>query len=134
MACRTQSPLAVRGDETLGIAVMSEHAIPKTEFLAVEFVGRRVGHVVVETAGERDEWEMHPTDDEFLYLVEGAIDVILRDDVDSVDERRVQLRAGSACVVPRGAWHRQVVVAPCKMLFISPETLHRPYAPDEGWS
>jgi mannose-6-phosphate isomerase-like protein (cupin superfamily) len=106
---------------------MTRRAIPKTELLGVEFDGRRVGHVVVDTDGDRDEWEMHPTDDEFLYLVEGAIDVILRADPDREEERRIELRAGSACVVPQGAWHRQVVVAPCKMLFVSPETLHRPY-------
>ena len=30
-------------------------------------------------------------------------------------------------------WHRQVVVAPCKMLFLTPETIHRSYAPESGW-
>jgi mannose-6-phosphate isomerase-like protein (cupin superfamily) len=113
---------------------MTQRAIPKTEFLGVEFDGRRVGHVVVDTDGDRDEWEMHPTRDEFLYLVAGAIDVILRDDPDREEERRIELRAGGACVVPKGTWHRQVVLAPCKMLFVSPETLHRPYIPDDGWS
>ena len=52
---------------------MTERAVPKIELLGVEFDGRLVGHVVVDTAGERDEWEMHPNADEFLYLVEGAI-------------------------------------------------------------
>ena len=113
---------------------MTTQAVPKTEFLGVEFDGRRVGHVTVDVAGERDEWEMHPDDDEFLYLVEGAIDVILRDNLDQEDERRIELRAGRACVVPRNAWHRQIVLAPCKMLFVSGETLHRPYVPADGWS
>lgn len=113
---------------------MTKRAIPKTELLGVKFDGRRVGHVVVDTEGERDEWEMHPSADEFLYLVEGAIDVILRDDPDRADERRIQLRAGGACVVPKGAWHRQIVVTPAKLLFVTPETLHRPYVPDDGWT
>ena len=113
---------------------MARRAIPKAELLGVEFDGRRAGHVVVETAGLRDEWEMHPTADEFLYLVEGAIDVILRDDLDRAEERRIELRAGGACVVPKGAWHRQIVLAPCKMLFLTPETLHRPFTPDDGWA
>ena len=113
---------------------MTRRAIPKTEFLGVEFEGRCVGLVVVDTDGERDEWEMHPSEDEFLYLVEGSIDVILRDDPDDEAERRIELRAGCACVVPKGAWHRQIVVAPCKMLFVTPETLHREYLPDDGWS
>ncbi len=113
---------------------MANRAVPKAELLGVEFDGRHVGHVVVETAGERDEWEMHPHDDEFLYLVEGAIEVILRDDLTRDDEVRITLGAGNACVVPRGAWHRQVVIEPCKMLFLTPETLHRPYVPQEGWT
>ena len=112
---------------------MTRRAIPKTELLSVDFAGRRVGHVVVETDGERDEWEMHPGEDEFLYLVEGSIDVILRDDPDDDAQRCIELRAGCACVVPKGVWHRQIVLAPCKMLFLTPETLHRPYVPDGGW-
>ncbi len=113
---------------------MTTQAHPIAEFLDVEFDNRRVGHVIVETAGERDEWEMHPDADEFLYLVEGAIDVVLRDDLDHNEERRIELRPGSACVIPKGAWHRQIVLRPAKMLFLTPETLHRPYVPDDGWS
>lgn len=113
---------------------MTKQAQPIAELLDVEFDGRLVGHVIVDGAGERDEWEMHPDADEFLYLVEGAIDVVLRDDLDHNDERRIELRAGRACIIPKGAWHRQIVLAPCKMLFITPETLHRAYAPDDGWS
>jgi mannose-6-phosphate isomerase-like protein (cupin superfamily) len=113
---------------------MTEQAFPRTELLDLTFDGRHVGHVIVDTAGERDEWEMHPHADEFLYLVEGAIDVVLRDDLDRAEERRIELRAGSACVVPRGAWHRQILLAPAKMLFLTPETEHRPYVPVDGWS
>ena len=113
---------------------MTTRALPIAELLGIDFAGRRVGHVIVDTTGERDEWEMHPDADEFLYLVEGAIDVILREDLDQDEERRIELRAGRACVIPMGAWHRQIVLLPCKMLFMTPETLHRPYAPDDGWS
>jgi hypothetical protein len=31
-------------------------------------------------------------------------------------------------------WHRQVAVAPCRMLFLTPETLHKPHSPERGWS
>ena len=113
---------------------MTTRALPIAELLDVGFEGRRVGHVIVDTPGERDEWEMHPDADEFLHLVEGAIDVVLREDLDQDEERRIELRAGRACVIPKGAWHRQIVLLPCKMLFITPETLHRPYVPDDGWS
>jgi hypothetical protein len=30
-------------------------------------------------------------------------------------------------------WHRQVVIAPCRMLFLTPKTIHQPYVPESGW-
>jgi mannose-6-phosphate isomerase-like protein (cupin superfamily) len=102
--------------------------------LPVKLDGRLVGRLTVETPGQRDEWEMHPHQDEMLYLLEGSITVILRSDPDQADgEQTLHVQAGEACIVPQGMWHRQVVVAPCTTLFLTPETLHRPYAPPEGW-
>ena len=75
---------------------------------------------------------MHPNDDEFLYLVEGAIDVILRDDPDC-DRGATHRTPGRRRVRCAEPWHRQIVLRPGKMLFLTPETLHRPYAPDDGW-
>lgn len=71
------------------------------------------------------EWEMHPEGDELLYLLSGAIDVILQ----SGDrERGVELRPGAACIVPRGVWHRANSRRASKGLFITPGkgTQHRP--------
>lgn len=51
-------------------------------------------------------WEMHPAGDELLYLLSGALEVILED---RDGERVVELRAGAACLVPRGVWHRPMV-------------------------
>lgn len=34
----------------------------------------------------RDEWEMHPEQDELLYLLEGAIDVFLRADLEGPEQ------------------------------------------------
>lgn len=110
------------------------HAVPSVQLLPVEFDGRQVGHLTVDTPGERDEWEMHPHQGELLYLVKGAIDVFLRVHLELDDERILHLRQGEACVIPKGTWHRQVVVDPYKMLFLTAETLHRSYAPDGGWS
>jgi hypothetical protein len=45
----------------------------------------------------------------------------------------VHFRLGQACLIPKGMWHRQVVVAPCRMLFVTPETIHRAYTPESGW-
>jgi mannose-6-phosphate isomerase-like protein (cupin superfamily) len=51
-------------------------------------------------------WEMHPAGDEVLYLLSGAMEVILEE---RDGNRVVELHAGEACLVPRGVWHRQLV-------------------------
>jgi mannose-6-phosphate isomerase-like protein (cupin superfamily) len=72
-----------------------------------------------------DEWEVHPAGDELLYLLTGAIDVVLQE---PGGERLVSLRGGQACLVPQGAWHRLVLREPSDLLFITPAsgTRHRP--------
>jgi mannose-6-phosphate isomerase-like protein (cupin superfamily) len=77
---------------------------------------------------------MHPEQDELLYLLEGAVDVYLRVDLEKSEERIMHFRQDEACLIPKGMWHRQVVLAPCKMLLITPETLHRTYVPESGWN
>ena len=61
-------------------------------------------------------WEMHPQGEEFLYLLSGAVDVVLEE---AAGERRVALRRGTACLVPRGTWHRVEVREPGELLFIT---------------
>ncbi|WP_437521519.1 cupin domain-containing protein [Sorangium sp. So ce726] len=61
-------------------------------------------------------WEMHPAGDEILYLLSGAVDVVL---YEHGGERAVSLRAGTACKVPQGAWHRMVVHEPGDFLAIT---------------
>jgi mannose-6-phosphate isomerase-like protein (cupin superfamily) len=108
-------------------------ATPSVEFLPVRLDGRDVGVLSVESPGVRDEWEMHPEQDELLYLLEGAIDVYLRADLEKSEEDTLHVTQGQACLIPKEMWHRQVVVAPCKMLFLTPETIHRAYTPESGW-
>ena len=70
-------------------------------------------------------WEMHPSGDEVVCLVSGAVDLILDGDT---GRRTVSLRRpGSFVVVPRGTWHTADVPAPSTMLFITPGdgTQHR---------
>jgi len=70
-------------------------------------------------------WEKHPEGEEFVYLLSGAIDFVLeRPGGDEV----VSLRAGSAYLVPRNVWHRQIVRAPGDVLFVTAGkgTQHRP--------
>ena len=81
-----------------------------------------------------DEWELHRDQDELLYLISGATDVVLRDDPDDAStERIITLHGGEACIVPRGAWHRQVVHERSRLLFLSPDSVHRAYVPSDGW-
>jgi len=71
-----------------------------------------------------DEWEMHPGGDEVLYLLAGALDVVLDE---PAGERTFGLEGGQACLVPRGVWHRLVLRRPSDLLFITPArgTRHR---------
>src|SRR5262245_40066559 len=47
-------------------------------------------------------WEMHPAGDEFLYVIEGALELALLEDA---TPKRMVPSAGEAIVVPRGIWH-----------------------------
>jgi len=70
-------------------------------------------------------WEMHPEGAEILFLTSGAMDVVLEQEG---GDRVVQLRPGTACVVPPGVWHRQVLAGPCDLLALTygRGTQHRP--------
>jgi mannose-6-phosphate isomerase-like protein (cupin superfamily) len=66
--------------------------------------------------------EVHPDGDEFLYVVSGAMELILDDgDEQSVGvETTILLRAGDACVVPRGVWHRLEAVERSYLIHVTP--------------
>jgi mannose-6-phosphate isomerase-like protein (cupin superfamily) len=70
-------------------------------------------------------WEMHPAGDEILFMLSGEIDVVLDE---PGGERVVNVKAGTACVVPRGIWHRQVVKSPGQQFALTygKGTQHRP--------
>ena len=63
--------------------------------------------------------EMHPEADELLFLISGAIDLVLQE---GAAERTVALGAGQAEIVPRGIWHRLAMREPGKLLFINSRT------------
>jgi len=63
--------------------------------------------------------EIHPSSDEVLFLVSGAIDILIDD---PGGERRISLEAGQFAIVPRGVWHRLVMRAPGKLVFINSRT------------
>ena len=70
-------------------------------------------------------WEMHPSGDEFVYLLSGAIDIRL--DRDGMIET-IPLDGNGAVVVPRGVWHTAKVRQPSRMLHVTrgAGTQHRP--------
>ncbi|MFF7253910.1 cupin domain-containing protein [Streptomyces microflavus] len=51
-------------------------------------------------------WHVHENTDEFFLVVEGVLDIALRDGEAPEDERTVTLPRGAVFVVPRGTWHR----------------------------
>ena len=61
-------------------------------------------------------WEMHPAGEEFLYLLSGAMDIVMQTED---GERTVQLRTAQACIVPRATWHKQIVHEPSDLLGIT---------------
>ncbi|MBA2437720.1 MAG: cupin domain-containing protein [Acidimicrobiia bacterium] len=75
--------------------------------------------------------ERHPDGDELLYLVSGAVDVVLEE---SGGERTVALESGQAFIVPRGLWHRVHVRAPSHLVFLTPGpgAEHRPLPTPAG--
>ena len=75
-------------------------------------------------AGGPSPWEMHPECDEMLQVLEGEIEVeVLPQDGSPAETTRVP--AGCFCVVPRGCWHRQNLLARTKELYLTPgSSLH----------
>ncbi|MFN8051560.1 MAG: cupin domain-containing protein [Acidimicrobiales bacterium] len=66
--------------------------------------------------------EMHPDGDEFLYVVSGALELILDDgDENGIGaETTVRLGAGDAYVVPRNVWHRLEAIEPSCLVHVTP--------------
>lgn len=89
--------------------------------------GRMLGLFHLEQ--DSDHCEMHPSGDEVLILLAGAIDVVFHE---ANGDRVSRLRGFQTCIVPRGVWHRVRVHAPSELLFITPGkgTETRPPAED----
>lgn len=63
-------------------------------------------------------WEMHPKDDEFVYLIHGDVDFVLW--IDN-EERAVRLQQpGTFIVVPKATWHTVRSRQPSRLLFVTP--------------
>lgn len=75
----------------------NEHWAPRT---VATFNGHDV--MVVKVQGEFP-WHVHPDTDDFFLVLDGAIEIDLRD---GSGERHVKLGPGQLFVVPRGVEHR----------------------------
>ncbi len=102
------------------------------EELDVEF-SQFQGHVLIQQFSFDQAWptwEMHPEGDEFVYLLAGDTDFLLRE---GSEERTVRVsEPGCYVVVPKGAWHTARPYAPTTMLFVTPGegTLNAETPPD----
>lgn len=72
-----------------------------------------------------DHWEMHPAGEEVLILLSGALDLILDEEG---AHRTVSMRASDTFIVPRGTWHRGIVLGAGELMGITygEGTQHRP--------
>jgi predicted enzyme related to lactoylglutathione lyase/mannose-6-phosphate isomerase-like protein (cupin superfamily) len=87
-----------------------------------------VGNRLVTVSTTKDSWaswEMHPSGEELVVLLEGRADFVLEE---HEKERVVALeRPGTCVVIPRGTWHTVRVDAPARLLFVTAgdDTQHR---------
>jgi mannose-6-phosphate isomerase-like protein (cupin superfamily) len=61
-------------------------------------------------------WEMHPNGEEIVYMLSGAMDLILEKDG---ERQTFELRSKGLVIVPRGAWHTAKVFEPSNVLVIT---------------
>jgi uncharacterized cupin superfamily protein len=64
-------------------------------------------------------WEMHPSGDEFVYLLSGDTDFVLHDGKHEVGRVRIN-QPGDYVMVPKGCWHTAYPHVPTNMLFVTP--------------
>jgi mannose-6-phosphate isomerase-like protein (cupin superfamily) len=72
---------------------------------------------------------MHPDGDELLYLISGAVSVVLEL---SDATKTLEVGPGQAVIVPKGVWHRVLIHEPSQLVHLTPGPggEHRPL--DEG--
>lgn len=90
------------------------------EVLDSRFDGFRSHALVALYAFDADwnNWERHPHGDEIVILLSGAAEMILRRK-DGDDRIRLEVPE-QYVVIPRNTWHTARVLAPARMLFITP--------------
>ena len=72
-------------------------------------------------------WELHPEDDELLYVIEGGVTIQILTEKGRID---IEVEEGSCLVVPRNHWHRHKVDAVVKELYVTPGPSETSFADD----
>jgi len=85
--------------------------------------GMTVGIITIEHDAPHG-GEVHPDGDEILYVVSGHLRITWESEPDA----SLDLRAGEACIVPKGEWHRVHVLEKTRLIHITPGPRgdHRP--------
>ena len=89
------------------LASFTEHWSPK---VIAELNGQ---HVKVAKLSGEFEWHFHEDEDELFWVIEGCLEIHLRDKV-------VELHPGELCVVPRGVEHKPVAKSECQVVLFEP--------------
>lgn len=66
-----------------------------------------------------DHWELHPSAEELVCCLAGAMRLMLRPEQPDAPEETVRLTAGTSFVVPRGRWHRIELDEPTDLLSLT---------------
>lgn len=101
------------------LSLLKEH--PEGSFLNfASFNGKSFGTCSI--TGVSPVWEMHPDTEEFFYVLEGEIEMIL---LEGDSPNHYIASAGSAFVVPQGMWHKPAAPNGAKFIYYTPgQSLH----------
>ncbi|OYU27844.1 MAG: cupin [Burkholderiales bacterium PBB2] len=85
---------------------------------AAEMAAYDTGWLVIEFECSEDwpNWERHPEGDEYVYLLSGAVQLLLEQ---PSGLQTLELKGRGAVLVPRGIWHTARVSAPSRLLHIT---------------
>jgi mannose-6-phosphate isomerase-like protein (cupin superfamily) len=67
-----------------------------------------------------DHWEMHPSGEELVGCLSGAMRLYLRPREPDGEEEEIPLTSGNCFIVPRGRWHRIELDEPSDLLSVTP--------------
>jgi len=109
-----ESALAMEGGAAFWQGIETRHDLDR---------GRLMGST--DQKADWDHWERHPAGDEILTLLSGEMVVVLET---AAGEQHVPLKSGETFIVPKGVWHRAIVRAPGRLMFVTPGagTEHKP--------